>query len=83
LKLELIIWYVVSTAVLAYFLYKPVNKFIYVKRIRRAEQKLGRDTTEEEKNAIAEKTSRFALGFSIIFSILFNQMLMGKYFIKK
>lgn len=83
MKVQLIIWYVVSTAALSFFLYKPVNKFIYTRRVRRAENKLGRDTTEEEKKEIEKKTSRFAMGFVIIFSILFNQMLMGKYFTKK
>jgi len=61
-------------------LFKPANKFIYVQRVRRAEAKLKRDMTENERKDLEKKTVPITAIIVITFAILFNSVIMGKYF---
>ena len=74
------VWFGISSIFLAFVLFKPVNKSIYVQRIRRAEAKLKRDMTEKERKEIEKKTIPITAFIVIIFAILFNSVIMGKYF---
>jgi len=77
------IWYVVSSIILAALLFRPVKKLIFVQRIRRAEAKLKRALTEEERKEIEKKTVPVAAIITLTFAFLFNGMIMGKYYFSK
>ena len=77
------IWYVISSIILAALLFRPVKKLIFVQRIRRAEAKLKRALTEEERKEIEKKTVPVAAIITLTFAFLFNGMIMGKYYFSK
>jgi len=77
------IWYVVSSIILAALLFRPVKKLIFVQRIRRAEAKLKRALTEEERKEIEKKTVPVAALITLTFAFLFNGIIMGKYYFSK
>ena len=74
------VWFGISSIFLAFVLFKPVNKSIYVQRVRKAERKHKRDLTEEERKELKKKTIPVTTIIVITFSILFNSVVMGKYF---
>ncbi len=74
------IWFWVSSIFLAAVLFKPVKKSIFVQRVRKAERKSKKDLTEEERAKINKNTTRVTVIIVTIFSILFNSIIMGKYF---
>jgi hypothetical protein len=74
-----IAWYWISSIFLAIILFKPVKKLIFVKRVRKAERKLKRDLTEEERDDLEKRTKPIAALLVLTFSLLFNSVLMGKY----
>ena len=74
------VWFGISTIFLAFVLFKPANKSIYVQRVRKAERKLKRDLTEEERKNLEKKTVPITAIIVLTFAILFNSVLMGKYF---
>ncbi len=74
------VWFGISSIFLAFVLFKPVNKSIYIQRVRRAEAKLKRDLTETERKEIEKRTTPITAVIVIVFAILFNSVIMGKYF---
>jgi hypothetical protein len=80
LTTELLIWYWISSLILAALLYRPVKKFIFVSRIRRAEKKLKRETTEIERKDIEKKTIPLSVAIAVTFSFIFNRIILTKYF---
>jgi hypothetical protein len=74
-----IAWYWISSIFLAIILFKPVKKLIFVKRVRKAERKLKRDLSEEERDDLEKRTKPVAALIVLIFSLMFNSVLMGKY----
>ncbi len=72
-------WYWISTIILAIVLFKPAKKLIFVQRVRKAERKLKRDLTGEEKDDLEKRTKPIAALIVLIFSLMFNGVLMGKY----
>jgi hypothetical protein len=76
-------WYWISSLFLAFVLYKPVKKFIFVQRVRKGERKLKRELTEEEKNDLEKRTIPVAVIIVLTFSLLFNRILIGKFFLSK
>ncbi len=74
------VWFGISSIFLAFVLFKPVNKSIYVQRVRRTEAKLKRDLTEIERKELEKKTAPMTAFIVITFAILFNSVIMGKYF---
>jgi hypothetical protein len=76
-------WYWISSLFLAFVLYKPVKKFIFVQRVRKGERKLKRELTEEEKNDLEKRTIPMAVIIVLTFSLLFNRILIGKFFLSK
>lgn len=77
---ELLIWYWISSLLLAAILYKPTKKLIFVRRVRRAERKLKRETTQEERTGIEKKTIPVTVAIVITFSFIFNKIIIFKYF---
>lgn len=74
------IWRWISSIILAALLFIPTKKLIFVQRVRKAERKLKRELTEQERNDLERKTIPITAFIVIIFSFLFNSMLIGKYF---
>jgi hypothetical protein len=74
------VWFGISSIFLAFVLFKPANKFIFVQRVRKAERKLKRDLTEEEREDHKKKSVPITAIIVITFAILFNSVIMGKYF---
>ena len=66
------IWYWATTAILAFALYFPTNRLIWVMRVRRLQKSLGRDATEEEREEVKRKTRLVAAILVIGFAYLFN-----------
>jgi hypothetical protein len=80
LSTGLLIWYWISSLILAALLYKPTKKFIFVGRVRKAERKLKRETTEIEKKEIEKKTIPLIVAIVVTFSFIFNKLILFKYF---
>jgi len=76
----LTVWRWISSIILAAMLFVPVKRFIFVQRVRKAERNLKRQMTEEERKTLEKKTIPVTAFIVVIFSFLFNSMIMGKYF---
>ncbi len=76
----LLTWYTISSIVLAALLFKPVKKFIFVQRIRKAERKLKRALTEEERKDIEKKIIPVTAIIVVTFAFIFNRLLISKHF---
>ena len=74
------IWYWVSSLGLAALLYRPTKKFILVQRFKRTAAKLRRPLTEEEMKDLEKRTIPITVFIVITFSLLFNSVIMGKYY---
>lgn len=70
-------WFWGSGALLAVALYFPANRLITVARIRRAERKLERQTTETERDEIRRKTRIISTVIVICFAFFFNRMILN------
>ena len=70
-------YYWVSSLVFAFLLFFPASKLIWTMRIRKAEKKMQRVTTEEER-AREKKIARFiAVILTVVFALLFNRNLLS------
>lgn len=74
------IWFWISSIFLAVLLFKPTKKFIFVQRVRKAERKLKREMTESERKDLERRTIPMTAIIVITFSLLFNSVIMSKYF---
>jgi hypothetical protein len=74
------VWYWVSSIFLAVLLFRPTKKFILVQRVRKAERKLKRELTEEERKDLEKRTVPITAFIVITFAFLFNNVIMGKYY---
>ncbi len=74
------VWRWVSSIFLAVLLFRPVKKFIFVQKVRKAELKLKRDLTEEERNNIAKRTIPMTAFIVVTFALLFNSVIMDRYY---
>jgi hypothetical protein len=73
-------WYWISSIFLAIILFKPTKKLIFVQRVRKAERKLKRDLTKEEREDLEKRTKPITAVIVLSFALLFNGVLMGKYY---
>ena len=71
------IWFWGTTAVLAVALFFPVSRMIWVWRVRRAEKKLERSITDEEREELRGKTRLIAAIIVICFAYFFNRTLLS------
>ncbi|UCD35167.1 MAG: hypothetical protein JSU90_12900 [Nitrospiraceae bacterium] len=74
------VWRWASSLILAVLLFIPVKRLIFVQKVRRAEGKLKRQVTEDERKEIERRTIPITAFIVILFSFLFNSMIMSKYF---
>lgn len=79
----LLVWYWLSSFLLAALLYRPVKKFILVSRIRKAERTLKRETTPIERKEMEKKTIPLAVVIVVTFSFLFNRILLARFFLSR
>ena len=75
------VWYWISSIFLAIVLFRPAKKFIMAQKTRKAERNVKRQLTEEEIKEIEKKTIPITVFIILSFSLLFNRILMGKYFL--
>ena len=80
---ELFIWYWGSSILLAIVIFRPVKKFILAQRINKAERKLKRQLTDEERKVIEKKTIPMTAFIVLTFSLLFNRILIGKFYLSQ
>lgn len=76
------VWYWVSSIFLAIVLFKPVKKFIFVQRVNKSERKLKRALTEAEITELEKRTIPMVAIIVVTFSLIFNRLLIGQYFLK-
>jgi hypothetical protein len=74
------IWYWISSIGLAALLFRPAKKLILTQRIRKAQRKLGRALTEDQRQDLERRTIPITVFIVITFSLLFNSVIMNKYF---
>jgi hypothetical protein len=74
------IWYWISSIGLAALLFRPAKKLIFSQRVRRAERKLNRQLTEDERKDLEKRTIPMTVFIVVTFSFLFNSVIMNKYF---
>ena len=70
-------WYWGTTALLAVALYFPVLRLVLVKRIRRLEKELKRESTAEERQATRTKSRLIASLIAVSFAYIFNTVVFG------
>jgi len=81
LPTSIFVWYWASSIFLTILIFRPAKKFILVQRIRKIERKDKRKLSEEEISAIEKKSIPMTVFIVLSFSLLFNRILMGKYFL--
>ena len=77
------ILYWITSFALALAIYKPAKKLIVVQKVRRAERKLKRDTTEEERKEIERRSIPMIIFIVMAFAFLFNKVIMSKFYMPK
>lgn len=71
-----LLWYWASSLLLAVLLYVPVERLIWVLRVRRRERKLGRKCTGEEREH-ERRGARIAAGvIAVTVAFLYNRTLL-------
>jgi len=74
------IWFWISSIGLAALLFRPAKKVIFSQRVRRAERKIDRRLTEKERQDLEKRTIPMTVLIVTIFSLLFNSVIMNKYY---
>ena len=78
---NIFVWYWVSSIFLAVILFRPAKKFILVQRIRKAERKGKRKLSEDEISGLEKKSIPMTVFIVLSFALIFNRILMGRYFL--
>ena len=79
----LLIWYMISSILMAAILFRPVKKLIFVQKVRKAERKLKRDLTEEEKKEAEKKIIPLTAFIVVTFAFIFNKIIISQSFLSK
>jgi len=83
LSTELFIWYWISSIILAIVIFRPVKKYILTQRVNKSERKLKRQLTEEERKVLEKRTIPMTAFIVVTFSLLFNRILIGKFYLSR
>jgi hypothetical protein len=70
-------WFIASVLVLAFALFFPVSKMIWVISVRRLQRKLGKELTEEEIQGQLTRARFLAVFVALLFAYLFTGNLLG------
>ncbi len=73
---QILLWYWGTSFLLALLLYFPITKLIWTIQVRKLERKLGRATTENEREQQHRRAKMIAGVIAITFSFLFNRTLL-------
>jgi hypothetical protein len=68
---------------MAAVLFRPVKKLIFVQKVRKAERKLKRELTEEEKKETEKKAIPVTAFIVVTFAFIFNKILISQSFLSK
>ena len=71
-----LVWFWITTWLLAVLLYLPVHRLIWVMRVRRLEARTGNKPTDEEVEALRLKTRIIAGIIVVTFAYLFNHVVL-------
>lgn len=77
------IWYLATSILMAAILFKPVKKFIFVQKVRKAEGKLKRELSEVEREELEKKSIPVTAVIVVTFAFIFNKILIYNYFQSK
>ena len=69
------IWYWGSSLFLAFLLFFPVSKWLWVSRVRALERQLQRTSTDEERMKQKRTANIIAAVIVVTFSFLFNRIM--------
>jgi hypothetical protein len=72
-----LIYYLVTSAVLAALLFVPASRLVWVLSVRRLERKLRRPLSDAERQGQLQRARAIALLLVIVFAPLFNYNLFG------
>lgn len=67
-----LMWFWLTTLVLAVALFFPVSKMVWVVSVRRMERKLARVTTDEEREKLRRRSRILTSIIVVTFAFLFN-----------
>jgi len=73
----------ISSILMAAILFRPVKKLIFVQKVRKAERKLKRDLTEEEKKEAEKKIIPLTAFIVVTFAFIFNKIIISQSFLSK
>lgn len=73
----------ISSILMAAILFRPVKKLIFVQKVRKAERKLKREMTEEEKKEMEKKIIPLTAFIVVTFAFIFNRILINQSFLSK
>jgi len=65
-----------SVLILALLLFFPVSRLVWVLSVRRLERRLGRETTDPERQGQLSRARFLAVFVVLVFSFLFNYRLL-------
>jgi hypothetical protein len=68
---------------MAAILFRPVKKLIFVQKVRKAERKLKRELTEEERKETEKKIIPLTALIVVTFAFIFNRILINQTFLSK
>ena len=71
-----LVWFWITTWLLAFLLYFPVHRLIWVMRVRRLEARTGNKPADEAIEALRVKTRLVAGLIVITFAYLFNHVVL-------
>ena len=80
---ELLIWYMISSILMAVILFRPVKKLIFTQKVRKDMRKLKRELTEAEKKEIEKKIIPMTAFIVVTFAFIFNKILISNSFLSK
>lgn len=70
-------YFLISSLLLAALLFYPLSKLIWVMSVRRLQRKTGQELTETEIQGQLKRARFISIFVSLLFSVLFNINLLG------
>ncbi|MDH3402877.1 MAG: hypothetical protein OES32_11085 [Acidobacteriota bacterium] len=73
-------WYGLSSLLFGIVLFFPVRNVMLAMNVNRAQRRLGRAVTAEEREVLRRKVTVLAAGLAVTFAFLYNRYLFFKFF---
>jgi hypothetical protein len=74
---SIMLYFILSVAILAILLFLPVSKLVWILSVRRLQRKLKQELSEAEINGQLARSRFIAMIVVILFSLLFNINFIG------